>query len=366
VFSRYVFFALMAFIAGNGFARGTPASSSALQAPRVTVTTLAGIPLKAGALDGPKEIALLDDPHGVAVAADGTIYASEAGNHILRKIISTGKVMRLAGLPQQQGAIDGKGDAARFFLPNSMAIDRKGFLYVADLGNHAIRKISPEGIVTTFAGKLGALGDADGPAATARFNRPHGISVSSDGTVYVADAQNHIIRKIRPDGFVTTLAGKALAAGAIDGPGSMARFASPYAVCSDAKGNVYVADRNNNAIRKITPEGVVSTLAGQLRGEGHQDGKGSEATFASPRGIVCDDKGYLYVADYDSSLIRRVSPDGTVITLAGKADETGSADGPGPESRFKNPHGIALDTKGRLYIADSENNLIRMITIDSK
>jgi secreted PhoX family phosphatase len=332
-------------------------------ATQVTVSTLAGKALKAGSTDGPKENALFDDPHGVAIGSDGTVYVSEAGNQLLRQITPKGIVQRLAGLPKQKGGVDGEGDQARFFLPNSLTIDRQGNLYVADLGNQAIRKITPKGVVTTLAGKLGAIGYADGPGAQARFSRPHGIEVVSDGTVYVADAMNHVIRKITPAGVVSTVAGKAMEAGAVDGPGAKARFFMPYAITVDSKGNMYVADRGNNAIRKVTPDGVVSTLAGKLLAEGHADGPGSEARFSSPRGITIDATGNLFVADYDSCLIRRITPDGFVTTIAGKAGEAGSSDGPGSEARFNGPHGVAVDRKGRLFVADSDNHLIRMLTI---
>ncbi|HXC16281.1 MAG TPA: hypothetical protein VNV60_02455 [Holophagaceae bacterium] len=283
---------------------------------------------------------------------------------MLRKITPAGVVSRLAGLPKQTGGADGAGDLARFNLPNSLAIDGHGNLFVADLGNHTIRKITAKGVVTTLAGKPGVPGDADGYGPQARFSRPHGIAVGTDGTIYVADAFNHTIRKITLGGIVSTVAGKAMAPGAVNGRGAEARFFMPYAITVDRHDNLYVVERGNNTLRKITPDGTVTTLAGQFNVAGHKDGPGSEATFSSPRGIAIDTSGNLYVADYDSCLIRRVSSDGFVTTLAGKADTPGGADGPGDVARFNGPHGIALDAKGRIFVADSDNHTIRVLTLE--
>ncbi|NWJ40970.1 MAG: hypothetical protein HXX12_08355 [Geothrix sp.] len=331
---------------------------------RVTVKTLVGQPGWPGAVNGPTSSALLFEPHGVAVGNDGTVYISEAGNHALRQFTPDGILRPLAGSLGREGGQDGSGGEARFYLPNSLSIDHKGNLFVADLANHAVRKITPKGVVTTFAGKLRALGDADGPASVARFNRPHGIAVGDDGTVYVTDAVNHTIRKITPDGRVVTVAGKALHPGSMDGVGTEARFLMPFAIAVDRNGTMFVADRGNDAIRKITPDGVVTTLAGKLGVPGTKDGLRGEARFSSPRGIDIDQNGNLYVADYDSCLIRMVSPEGLVTTLAGKGYEAGSADGSGLEARFKGPHGITVDTKGRVFVADSDNHLIRMLILN--
>jgi sugar lactone lactonase YvrE len=173
-----------------------------------------------------------------------------------------GTLAVFAGVPDGIGSADGTGAAARFNYPQGVTADGSGNVYVADSNNFTIRKITPAGVVTTLAGAAGASGSVDGAGAAARFNRPSGLAVDGSGNVYVADTYNHTIRKITPAGVVSTLAGTALAYGSADGTGAAARFFYPQGVAADGSGNVYVADSNNLTIRKITPAGVVTTLAG--------------------------------------------------------------------------------------------------------
>ncbi|MDB6128368.1 MAG: hypothetical protein JWM35_2264, partial [Verrucomicrobia bacterium] len=193
------------------------------------------------------------------------------------------------------GATDGTGSAARFFLPSDTATDSTGNIYVADTNNHTIRKITSGGVVTTMAGLAGYVGSNDGVGSAARFDYPGSVAVDAGGIVYVADTINHTIRKIAPDGTVTTLAGSAGVAGSIDGVGTAARFNQPAGVEVDAAGNVFVADTSNNMIRKITSGGVVTTLAGSTLA-GSVDGTGTAASFRNPRAIGVDAAGNIYVA----------------------------------------------------------------------
>ena len=229
---------------------------------------------------------------------------------------------------------DGTGSAARFYFPNGVAVDSAGNVYVADTNNYTIRKITPSGVVSTLAGLAGSPGSADGTGSAARFNDPYGVAVDSAGNVYVADTGNNTIRKITPSGVVSTLAGLAGSIGSADGTGSAARFFQPYGVAVDSAGNVYVADTNNNTIRKITPSGVVSTLAGLAGSFGSADGTGSAARFYYPEGVAVDSAGNVYVADTGNDTIRKITPSGVVSTLAGLAGSIGSADGTGSAARF--------------------------------
>ena len=178
-----------------------------------------------------------------------------------------------------------------------MAVDGSGNVYVADSGNYTIRKITPAGVVSTLAGLAGSSGSADGTGSAARFYYPTGVAVDGSGNVYVADTGNYTIRKITPAGVVSTLAGLAGSTGSADGTGSAARFYYPYGVAVDGSGNVYVADTGNYTIRKITPAGVVSTLAGTAGSSGSADGTGSAARFNYPTGVAVDGSGNVYVAD---------------------------------------------------------------------
>lgn len=329
-----------------------PYSSSA------AVTILAGTAEK-GNVDAVGMEARFAYPMGVAVAADGTLYVADDENHTVRKITPLGAVTTLAGLAGSKGHADGGGPAARFYHPVGLALDATGTLYVTDADNHTIRKMTPAGVVTTLAGTAGRKGSADGPGVAAQFNLPHGVAVDAHGTIYVADTENHAIRKITTDGAVTTLAGTARQKGSADGSGAAARFHNPAGVAVDASGNVYVVDNGNHTIRKITAAGEVTTLAGQAGRHGGTDGLWSAARFLFPTGVAVDAIGNVYVADHLNTTIRKIAPTGEVSTLAGSVLRIGHADGPGPEARFVGPFGIAVDASGTLYVTDGP--AVRMI-----
>lgn len=309
-----------------------------------------------GSEDGVGRAARFWRPSGVAVDAAGTAYVSDSYNHTIRKITSGGTVSTVAGAVGLQGAFNGTGTAVRFSYPMGLATDLNNNLYVADGNNSLIRKITPDGTVSTFAG-AGVPGTNDGLASAARFNYPQFIAVDSNGVVYVSDNLNHAIRKIS-GGNVTTLAGFPLVSGTNDGSGAAARFNTPRGIAVDGTGYVYVADSYNHTIRKISPVGVVSTLAGLPGSQGTADGTGTTARFSSPAGMTIDSSGNLYVMD-GSSLLRKITPAGVVTTPGGLAYTVGYADGFGPVARFNAPYGIVMDRGGILYIADTQNNIIR-------
>ena len=273
----------------------------------------------------------------------------------------------LAGQPTV-GTNDGTGGAAQFHYPQGVAVDSAGNVYVADSGNYTIRKVTPTGLVTTLAVRLG---------------NPTGVAVDSAGNIYVADTGNSTIRKVTPAGVVTTLAGQPGIGGTNDGTNSAARFGLPLGVAVDSATNLYVADTGNGLIRKVTPVGtnwVVTTLAGlgNVAG-GVYDGTNSAALFDYPGGVAVDSAGNLYVADTMNSTIRKVTPEGTnwvVTTLAGQRfglvlngegvyvplTNNGNADGNGSAARFFWPYGVAVDSATNVYVADSYNNTIRELT----
>jgi sugar lactone lactonase YvrE len=217
-------------------------------------------------------------------------------------------------------------------------------------------------VVSTLAGLAGPYGSADGSGAAARFNHPDGIARDAAGNLYVADAWNDTIRKITRAGEVTTLAGQAGSVGGADGLGAAARFNHPDGIACDAAGNLYVTDFGNT-IRKITLAGKVTTLAGKAGPRDSADGSGAAARFSNPTGIAYDAAGNLYVADTFNSTIRKITPAGEVTTLAGQAGSLGSADGSGAAARFDHPDGVACDAAGNLYVTDTGNNTIRKITV---
>lgn len=311
----------------------------------------------AGFVNGIGTRARFNHPFGLAVDATGSVYIADQGNSLIRKMDATTLVSTYAGVPRVSGSANGADSAASFNKPFGVAIDGSGNLYVADAGNNKIRMISPMGIVSTFAG-TGIAGAGNGPD-TATFNSPLGVAVDVSGNVYVADYGNDLIRKISPAGVVSTLAGSG-ATGADNGAGALATFNLPESVAVDAAGNVFVADNGNDLIRKITPNGTVSTLAGNGTA-GSANGTGTAASFNSPFGIAVDGAGNVYVADAGNNQIRKINPAGEVSTFAGSGAR-GATDGIGNASSFNTPSGVCVDAAGNVYVSDENNNLIRKIT----
>lgn len=323
------------------------------------VTTFAGQPGVVGSANGTGTAALFASPSQIAVDGADNLYIADTGNHTIRKITPTGVVTTVAGLAGVAGSVNGTGSAARFSSPTGIALDGVGNLYVSDNDNNLIRKVTPAGVVTTVAGLAGVAGSTDGTGSAARFNGPRGIAVVS-GNIYVADRFNNTIRKVTPAGVVTTFAGLAGQKGSANGTGSAARFSQPQGLAADDAGNIYVADTANNTIRAISPTAVVTTLAGAAGVSGSADGTGSSARFFAPIGIAADDAANLYIADTVNDTIRKVTSAGVVTTLGGVPLSAGSADGAGSNARFASPQGVALNSAMQLYVADTGNNTIRL------
>jgi trimeric autotransporter adhesin len=311
------------------------------------VTTFAGTSGAKGSTDGTGAAARFNEPRGVSVAADGTVYVGDAWNHTIRKITSAGVVTTLAGAVGVQGLVNRSGTAAVFQYPYGVAVGVDGTVYVADYGNNSIRKITSAGVVTTLAGR------------EAGFNGPAGVAIGADGTVYVADSRANMIRKITAAGVVTTLAGSGVA-GLADGTGAAATFNNPEGVAVGADGTVYVADSRSNTIRKITAAGVVTTLAGS-GSTGSANATGTAASFNYPTGIAVAADGTVYVADRNSHKIRKITAAGVVTTVAGSGSYSGT-DGPGAAASFAFPYRVAVGVDGTVYVADNNNNTIRKIT----
>ncbi len=333
---------------------------SSLTVNAVGVTTLAGWPGSSGRSDGKGRSARFSTPGGLRVDKSGSIYVADSENFAVRKVTRDGVVTTVAGVPGTSGSTDGPAATALFAGIGGVAFDASGNLFVADSGNFTIRKITPAGVVSTLAGVAGTRGDVDGAGSLARLYDPQNLAVDGAGTIYVADGQGNVIRRITPAGVVSTLAGSG-AAGSADGTGVAAQFNDPTGVAVDASGTIYVADNGNDTIRVVTPAGAVTTLAGSPLSAGSADGSGSAARFDSPAGLGVDGSGNLFVADSGGDTIRKVTPGGFVSTVAGVAGAAGSVDGLALNSRFNTPGDVTVGDDGVVYVADALNSTIRRL-----
>ncbi|MBB3219635.1 NHL repeat-containing protein [Pseudoduganella umbonata] len=318
----------------------TPAQARTERFWTARVTTLGGTGA-AGFTDGPAARSAFGDPFGVAIGSRGTVYVADGGdNNRIRTIAPDGTVATLAG--GREGYADGKGAAAMFHTPSALALDHQGNLYVADTGNHAIRRVAPDGSVTTLAGN-GQPGFADGSGKDARFNGPVGIAVDDAGVVYVADTYNDRIRRIAPDGTVTTVAG-AGRPGVQDGPAASALFDTPSGIAVAGDGALYVADTGSHAVRRIDAAGTVSTVAAPAEGE-------RRSPLRRPAGIAVTRDGYLYVTT-GSGRVLQVAPEGAFQPLADFDRPAEPGYGSDGTVQLSSPRGVAVARDGTVVVAE--------------
>ncbi|MEW6158731.1 MAG: immunoglobulin domain-containing protein [Verrucomicrobiota bacterium] len=303
----------------------------------------------------------LHNPNSLAVSQEGVTFLADTANHAVRFITPGGALGTVAGHGGIAGFRDGGSDLAQFHHPLAVQFDRAGRLLVADTDNNRVRTVIVGGwpTVGTLAGN-GRAALQDGSSAQASFNFPNDLVLDNAGNVFVSEFNNHTIRKIARDGTVTTFAGNGTS-GNQDGRGTNAQFNRPGGLAIDRANNLYVTEWSNHRVRKILPDGTVSTIAG--RGiPGFRDGVGIEAQFNTPDGIAVDAEGMIYVSEYGNNAIRRITPTGVVTTLAGDG-QPGFADGDGSVARFNRPGGITLHPNGTLIIADTGNHRIRSMTL---
>jgi streptogramin lyase len=338
-----------------------------------------------GITDGTNGNALFNGPAGVAVDGQGNLYVADQISCTIRKITPIGTnwvVTAIAGSANQingNRVQDGTNSQALFNWPTGIVVDPSGNLFVADQFNNAIRKVTPmpgttNWVVTTIAGQgPNSTGFADGTNSTALFDQPAGIAVDANSNVFVADQYNHAIRKVTPmpgttNWVVTTIAGQGPNTnGAVDGTNTAAQFNAPSGIAMDANGNLFVADQFNNEIRKMTPSGtnwIVTTIAGHAPPgkTGFADGTNT-ARFNNPTGLAVDTNGNVYVADEKNDAIRKLTPLGTnwvTTTIGGHALTSGTNNGSGTNALFYFPFSLAVDGKGSVFVADMDNNTIRI------
>jgi streptogramin lyase len=348
--------------------------------------TIGGVHGVRGSADGTNGASLFNQPWGIAVDENGSVYVAEWGNSTIRKLtlIHTNWVVStIVGTAGKEGSVDGTNADALLNHPHGIAVDNKGDIYVADTFNNTIRKVRHIGsnwVVTTIAGRVGVFGSIDGTNLNAEFNNPGGITLDRRGNLYVTDVQNNTIRKLTPMGsnwIVTTIAGFAgrirdgrvlrEAYGSANGTNSNARFFAPFGIAADSQGDLYVADYENSAIRKIARAGtnwIVTTIAGLAEQSGYVDGTNSAARFDHPRAIAVDKADNIYVDDTGTDTIRLIKSVGTnyvVKTIVGLPWRWGYADGTNNTPQFNSASGITVDKNGNIYLADTGNDTVRQI-----
>jgi sugar lactone lactonase YvrE len=334
--------------------------------PDGTVSTLAGAPFMPGSADGQGSAAAFRYPTGVATDRAGNIFVADGGNGTLRRITPSGLVTTLAGTPGVQGDLDGTGPAARFRCPWGVAVDQAGNIFVADCVNGDVRRITPSSDVSTLAGRAGVVGASEGTGGAVRFDHPQGLAVDDAGDLFVADSGNRTVRKVTASGLSSTLAGFRGTWGSRDGMGALARFGQPAAVALEPSGSLLVADAAEDTLCRISTYGEVSLLAGRPGVQGAANGRALAATFSTPSALATDASGAIFVADTGNSVIRRITPEGIVTTLAGTPGREGAADGVGAAAAFRRPRGLALDASGNCYVADTGNSTLRRITPEGR
>ncbi|HZY80581.1 MAG TPA: NHL repeat-containing protein [Cyclobacteriaceae bacterium] len=339
------------------------------------IDTFAGSTFGAVGDGGPADEAQLGWVTGVALDASGNIYLSDGAANVIRKINSSHVISTVAGKfrgwnladPNPFAGDGGPATSAKLNVPQALHIDASGNIYISDAANHVLRKVDASGVITTFAGRAGLQGHSgdNGPAVNATLFNPNGIATDAAGNVYFADSQNHIIRKISTDGTITTIAGTPKQNGYTGdgGPATSAKLHMPQGIAIDPSGNIYISD-NNSTIRCISTDGIIRTIAGN--GVEGFSGDGNEAIYSQlriPRGLAIAKDGSILVADAGNGRIRRISPEGKKIeTIAGNGEYAYTGDeGPAVDASLANPYGVAIDAAGNIYIADTDNAVIRII-----
>ncbi len=324
-------------------------TTSETPTPTLTVSTLAGS--TQGDSNGTGTAAQFSLPNDIVIDATGNMYVSDVFNNKIRKITPAGLVSTFAG--STEGDQDGTGSNAKFKNPRGIAIDASGIIYVADTGNNKIKKITTAGVVSTFVGSV--AGDLNATGTNARLYGPWGLVFDSSGTLYVSDINNNKIKKISLIGVVSNFAGST--EGDQDGAGTVAKFTTLRGLAIDAQGNIYVADAGNHKIKKITFTGSVSTFVGSTVGD--FNATGTTAKLDTPIGLAFDSSGNLFVSEFGNHKIKKITPLGIVSTVAGTS--IGFADGLSTVAKFNNPIGLAFNSNGNLIVCDWGNNLIRKI-----
>ncbi len=313
-----------------------------------------------GNLDGFGRDARLNGPAGVVVSAKGDLYFTDSANHVLRKRGVDGLVTTVAGQLESSGTVDGRGSNARFSSPTGLAIDSTGALYVADYGNHCIRKVTSDGSVSTWAGRCGISGSMDGPGFDARFLYPEGVAIGPGDVLYVTDSYNQAIRRVGVDGNVSTFSGALTVGGFANGTATVARFSNPQSIVFMPSGQFFLVSDGSGVLRRVELNGTASTYAGDPNMSQVFDGPIDVARFGSGTALAVAKDGSILVIERSYGVLRSLSMAAGAKTIAGKLNEYGSTDGAGAQARFNFPRAVTADALGNVFVADS-NDVLRKV-----
>ncbi len=338
-----------------------------------TISLIAGTPLTPGFTGDGEQAASaeISSPSGLWVDANHNLYIVDKGNNRIRMVSPSGVITSVAGsgTGQVYAGDGGKATSASLYSPNGIAFDTAGNMYIADTLNNVVRKVNTSGIISTVAGNnYSAYSGDEGPATSASLSEPTSLAFDAGGNLYIADSNNSCIRKVTTDQVIHTVAGLCSYALFVGdgGPATQAKLNKPYSVVVDAQGSIYISDTGNDRVRKVTPDGIINTIAGDGT-PGFNDGPALQAEFSSPQGIALDASGSLYIADKTNCRIRKLLPSGNVVTVAGNGSPSYSGNnGAATSAELTFPLGVFADnSSGNVYIADSQNAVVRELTVSN-
>ena len=337
---------------------------AAADAATNNIFTVAGTTFGLSGDGGPATAAQLNQPEGVAVTADGGFLIGDTSNHRIRRVSPAGTITTVAGTTQGLSGDGGPATAAQLTFPSGVAVTADGGFLIADSGTHRVRRVSPAGTITTVAGTTqGSSGDG-GPATAAQLTFPSGVAVTADGGFLIADSGNHRMRRVSPTGTITTVAGTTGGLSGDDGPATAAQLDTPRGVAVTADGGFLIADSGNHRVRRVSPTGTITTVAGTTRGLSGDGGPATAAQLNFAFGVAVTADGGFLIADTLNHRMRRVSPAGTITTVAGTTQGLSGDGGPATAAQLSLPVGVAAAAEGGFVIADERNHRVRFVDAD--
>jgi DNA-binding beta-propeller fold protein YncE len=355
--------ALMAVSAVGMLAIAQPPSAEARVADSVgTLSIFAGTGTDGAATAGPATSSNLNYPTGVAVDSSGNVYIADYSNNVVEKVTPSGTLSVFAGTGTDGAPTAGPATSSNLNGPTGVAVDSSGNVYIADNSNHRIEKVTPSGTLSVFAGTGTKGAPTAGPATSSNLNDPTGVAVDSSGNVYIADQSGKRVVKVKPDGTLSVFAGTGTAGAPTAGPATSSNLNNPAGVAVDSSGNVYIADKSNNLVEKVTPDGTLSVFAGTGTQGSPTPGVATSSKLYGPTGVAVDSSGNVYIADRSNELVLKVTPSGTLSVFAGTGTQGAPIAGPATSSNLNHAFGVAVDSSGNVYIVDSGNNLVEKVT----